>query len=383
MPRNLVIASAGAGKSRLIVKLALERVALGEKVLILTYTRNNQDELVKKFCKLCGIVPAAVKIKGWFTFLLEDMIRPYQSYIFPDRISSIHFDSVDPHKKNGKSIPRRGEMNGSSYNPRHFLTSKGGKAHTTYISKLAVRINSISGGKPISRLSEIYQTVCIDEVQDLIGWDFEIMKFISASNIGHFCSVGDFRQTLYATHFTSKKPKENKEKLLRFIDIGLTINQLNVSWRCIQKICDLADLVHHNEGVYPSTESQLKQIAPEYADHIGVFVVRPDNVRDYLEKYQPTILRVNRKSHKIMCDGKETFNFGEAKGMGFDRVLICSTDKHKQFLAGIANVFENDKTAKAKNALYVAITRARFSVAFLYEGDVNLEGVEVWHGLIK
>lgn len=380
MTRRLVLASAGAGKSRLIVKQSLERVALGEKVLILTYTEKNQEELVKKFCKLGGFVPTAVTIKGWFTFLLEDMIRPYQSCIFQDRIPSIHFNSVDPNKRNGRYIPGRGEKNGANYNPKHFLTSKEGKAHTTYISKLAVRINSVSGGKPISRLSEIYQTVCIDEVQDLTGWDFEVMKSISTSNIGQFCCVGDFRQTLYSTHQTAKKPKENNEKLDRFGDIGLTLEQLNVSWRCIQKICDLADLVHKYEGIYAPTESRLEEIDPDYADHLGVFVVRSDKVGAYLEKYKPTMLRATRNSQKELCEGKEAFNFGEAKGMGFNRVLICATDKHKKFLAGREQMFERDRTAKAKNALYVAITRARFSVAFLYDGDVNLEGVDVWSG---
>ncbi len=380
MTRRLVLASAGAGKSRLIVEQALEKVALGEKVLILTYTEKNQEELVKKFCELGGVVPYAVTIKGWFTFLLEDMIRPYQSCIFQDRIPNIHFNSVDPHRKNGRYIQGRGEKNGAKYNTKHFLTSKDGKAHTTYISKLAVRINSASGGKSISRLSEIYGSVYIDEVQDLIGWDFDVIKLISKSDIGQFYCVGDFRQTLYSTHATNKKPKENEEKLERFESIGLTLKSLNISWRCIQQICDFSDLVHKNEGVYNATESKLEEIDPEYVDHLGVFVVTPKNVGSYLNKYQPTILRARRNLQKDLCNGREVYNFGEAKGMGFNRVLICTTDKHKKFLAGEENVFENDDTAKAKNALYVAITRARFSVAFLYNGDVNLEEVEVWPG---
>ncbi|MCW5203061.1 UvrD-helicase domain-containing protein [Desulfobulbus sp. US4] len=383
--RSLVLASAGAGKSRLIVKQSLEKVALGKKVLILTYTKNNQEELVKKFCEISNIVPSTVTIKGWFTFLLEDMIRPYQSCLFLDRIPNIHFnDKGDPHKRVNPSTKKsmyirgRKEKNGPNYNPKHFLTSKEGKAHTTYISKLAYRVNSLSKGKPIMRLSEIYQTVCIDEVQDLIGWDFEVMKSLSKSNIDQFCCVGDFRQTLYSTHVTTKKPKDNHEKLDCFGGIGLTLEQLNISWRCTQKICALADLVHKKENVYEPTKSKMQEIDPDYPDHLGVFVVRSDNVEAYLKKYQPTILRASRSSQKTLCNGREAFNFGESKGMGFDRVLICATNKHKDFLAGKEDAFKNDKTSKAKNALYVAITRARFSVAFLYDGVINLDGVEDW-----
>ncbi len=378
MSRRLILASAGAGKSKLIVEQAIERIALGERVLILTYTENNQNELVKKFCQVRGTVPSLVTIKGWFTFLLEDMIRPYQSCIFQGRIPSINFNPEDPHKRNGRNIKGSGEKIEGNYNPKHFLTRNKGKAHTSYISKLAVRINSVSGGKSIARLSEIYSSIFIDETQDLIGWDFELMKSISSSGIYQFCCVGDFRQTLYSTHPTTKKPKDNNEKLKRFVDIGFTPENLNVSWRCTQNICDFADLVHKNEGVYESTESKLEVLDPKYIDHLGVFVVEPDNVGEYIKKHQPIILRANRTSHKYLCEGRDAYNFGEVKGMGFNRVLICSTDKHQKFLAGKYDVFESDKTPKAKNSLYVAITRARYSVAFLYAGDVAIEGVEVW-----
>ncbi len=45
MSNRLILASAGAGKSELISKEALERAANRERVLILTYTENNQKEL--------------------------------------------------------------------------------------------------------------------------------------------------------------------------------------------------------------------------------------------------------------------------------------------------------------------------------------------------
>lgn len=376
--RRLVLASAGAGKSRLIVKQSLRRVNVGEKVLILTYTERNQKELVKKFCKLHGVVPASVTIKGWFSFLLEDLIRPYQSYLFHDRIPGINFNPVDPHKKNGRNIPGRGEKYGGEFNAKHFLTSNEGRAHTTYISKLAVRVNSLSAGMPILRLCEIYQAVCIDEVQDLIGWDFEVIKAISKSCMGRLSCVGDFRQTLYSTHPTTKKPKANNEKLERLGNIGLRVHHLSISWRCIQEICDFADLVHKGKYPYDSTLSKLTQIDHEYADHLGVFIVKQDEARSYLEKYQPAILRINRNTQKELCNNKEVYNFGEAKGMGFNRVLICATDKHKKFLAGKMNVFDNDRTDKARNTLYVAITRAKFSVAFLCDVDVGLDVVQVW-----
>lgn len=378
MTRKLILASAGAGKSTLLVEQSLEQVAAGEKVLILTYTEKNQQELANKFVEMNRVVPCGVTIKGWFSFLLEDMIRPYQSCLFDERISGVHFNQSDPHRKGKFYIPGRAEKLAGEYNPRHFLTDKEDKAHTTFLSKLAVVVNTVSGGKPIVRLSEIYGTVCIDEVQDLTGWDFDVIGFLAGSAIDHLCCVGDFRQTLYSTHLTNKKPKGNEDKLARFGKIGLAAEQLNISWRCIQPICDFADLVHADEKIYEPTGSKLEGIEPDFSDHLGVYVVRLDKADAYLEQFEPTILRTSRVTQKAVCEGRQAHNFGECKGMGFNRVLICVTANHKKFLAGDKNAFAGGQTDRAKNALYVAITRARYSVAFLYDGDVSLPNAKVW-----
>jgi DNA helicase-2/ATP-dependent DNA helicase PcrA len=64
LPHKLLLASAGAGKSELIVKEALKTAAGGGKVLLLTYTINNQAELVKHICRLHKLQPKNVVVKG-------------------------------------------------------------------------------------------------------------------------------------------------------------------------------------------------------------------------------------------------------------------------------------------------------------------------------
>ena len=95
-------------------------------------------------------------------------------------------------------------------------------------------------------------------------------------------------------------------------------------------------------------------------------------------RYNPVILRLNRKTKTEICDGRVSYNFGEVKGLGFERVLVFSTEKHREFLAGKLTVFDEDKTEKARNTLYVAITRAKYSVAFVYDGEVSCDGVKKW-----
>jgi hypothetical protein len=93
-------------------------------------------------------------------------------------VRGICFDESDPHllKRGSKVFRIRKEMaDDDSYNPRYFVTSER-NAHTTYLSKLAARINEETDGKRASRLARIYRAVHVDEVQDLTGWDFQIIE---------------------------------------------------------------------------------------------------------------------------------------------------------------------------------------------------------------
>ena len=250
---QLIIASAGAGKSRHIVKQALKMAEIGQNILILTYTQNNQKELEKKICQINGHKPSNIIIKGWFAFLLEDMIRPYQRCIFQNRIPGIYFNSSDPHIKNGRTIKGRSEKKNGKYNPIYFLTKTEQRAHTTYLSKLAVRVYNEAKGKTTQRIAEIYDTIFIDEAQDLVGWDFELIKALAKIKNLSFVCVGDFRQTIYTTSVARKLPKTNIEKFNAFKEIGFKPEHMNISWRCIQSICDFADLVHADEEFYNAT----------------------------------------------------------------------------------------------------------------------------------
>jgi DNA helicase II / ATP-dependent DNA helicase PcrA len=379
MSNRLILASAGAGKSELVSKEALERAANGECVLILTYTENNQKELLKKICQINGYKPAKIIIKGWFTFLLEEMIRPYQQCIFSNRIPGINFNKKgDPHKRGGRNIPGTAEKAGGDYNSIHYLTRTSGKAHTSYLSKLACRIIKETRKKNISRLNEIYDAVFIDEVQDLVGWDFDIIEAISQLDNLVFVCVGDFRQTVYSTHPTTKKPKKSTEKIDRFKSIGFKPEYMNISWRCVQSICDFSHMVHSDENLYPVTTSNVAQVPDEFSSHVGVFTVSEKNVFSYIKLFNPIILRLNKGTSLELCKGRSCYNFGVSKGLGFERILIIPTENHRDFLRGKAGVFDGATTDSPKNTLYVISTRARYSVAFLFDESSSIENVIAW-----
>ena len=126
------------------------------------------------------------------------------------------------------------------------------------------------------------------------------------------------------------------------------------------------------------TSSKVNEIPDKFSNHVGVFSVHSDDLTEYINKYNPVILRLNRSTQMEVCKDRSSFNFGEAKGLGFDRVLVISTEKHRKFISGDFAVFNDDKTEKARNTFYVAITRARYSIAFVYDGVETCSQVEQW-----
>jgi DNA helicase-2/ATP-dependent DNA helicase PcrA len=86
---DVIIAAAGGGKTTRIVKHALE--APSERYALVTYTQNNVGEIATKLYKLNRSVPPKVEVWSWYSFLLREMARPYQSTLIRGRVNGIHW----------------------------------------------------------------------------------------------------------------------------------------------------------------------------------------------------------------------------------------------------------------------------------------------------
>jgi DNA helicase-2/ATP-dependent DNA helicase PcrA len=82
---------------------------------------------------------------------------------------------------------------------------------------------------------------------------------------------------------------------------------------------------------------------------------------DYLKSYNPVQLRWNNKK-KCNID-YPILNFGESKGLAFDRVIIYPTEDMEQWINNRSIELAEETRAK----FYVAITRAKKSVAIVVD----------------
>lgn len=340
---EFLLASAGAGKTTQICEYAHTKPS--SKILYTTYTHDNTAQLYDTVCLSCGVQPSNVTIMSWFSFLLAECIRPYQHFLYPKyRIENLHF------------VPFISAKYCSRKDVKRFYLSDDTHIYSDKMSDFAFHCNEASGGLVINRLEHMFDVLIIDEVQDISGYDFNFIEMLLRSRI-KVVLVGDTRQKTYSTTQSTKNKRYTNDIYEWFQKMeanGLgAITHLNQSYRCIQPICDFADALFPG---LPATKS-LNECT---TGHDGIFYLEPKDLHEYYKRYNPQILVYN-KSAESKAMGYPLRNYGAVKGQTFSRVLIIPTQKIEQYLcSGDINC-----VASIMEKFYVAITRARFSVAFL------------------
>ncbi|WP_457618880.1 UvrD-helicase domain-containing protein [Lutibacter sp.] len=375
---KLVIAAAGSGKTTYLIDKALE-VNTSEKVLITTYTEVNEAEIRKKILKKKKYIPSNITIQTWFSFLLQHGVRPYQGAMNEVLYKQDVKGMLLVNKKSGFRFLNKYNKPvywGKENFKEHYFTTDW-KIYSDKLSKFVVEANETTKGKVIKRISEIFQHIYIDEVQDLAGYDLEITKLLFKTN-SSIILVGDPRQVTYLTHHESKYKKYKNGKIQEFInnelekkiECGIDETTLNVSHRNNKDICEYSSKLYPS---LPSINPCSCEVCRKYSiEHEGVFLIKKKDIKEYIKKYNPIILRWNKK---VIVEDGITYNMGEAKGKTFERVLIYPTKDMQEWIKDNTTNLKNETKAK----FYVAITRAKYSVGIVYDYDDKTE----YEGLIK
>lgn len=359
---NIVImAAAGAGKTHDICKEVIENAkTTNKRILITTYTNKGIESIEKEYKKQNnGVIDKNVVILSWFQFLLRELVKPYQSSILNkiNIINSIDFN----HQYGYINFNSRGT-------PKHYMLTNNILSNT--VSEFAIDSNIKSNNKVIQRLGEIYSHIYIDEIQDLAGEDIEILNLLFNSKIQIQC-VGDVKQSTYTTYNAKKNKKITGIHLIDFFKelerkgiITLLFN--NKTRRFGREICEFSNSICNDKNNRIESDKIYKE------ENQGVYLLDKKDFENYFKIYKPTILKFDAKT-KIDYD---SLNFGQCKGMTFDRVAIFPNKKYKEFL-------QNGTSLDSPCKYYVSATRARYSIVFvvekLFENDnfkytnINLE----------
>ena len=378
----LMIAAAGSGKTTLLARKALD--IKSDSVLITTYTESNEQEIRSKIIKMKGFLPSNITVQTWFSFLLQHGVRPYQCmmntglheknigfYLTPDR-SGKKFD------KHGEPVIVDGHPLFWSEDDfyKHYFTI-GLKIYSDKISKFIISCNKKMDNEIVSRISRIYDHVFVDEIQDLAGYDLELLKLLFKTNSSIFL-VGDPRQVTYLTHHTAKYQKYRNGNIKEFIqnELGKKVvceideKTLNESHRNNDIICQ------YSASLYPDlpvpSACKCKGCHKDVSDHEGVYLVREKDVDCYLAKFE-SVVQLRWNASKKYNESYPVRNMGESKGATMERVLIYPTEPMLKWVRDHNAELKHEARAK----FYVALTRAKRSSVIVmdFEDDEEIAGV--------
>ena len=337
---KVIIAAAGSRKTTCLVEEAL--TILDRNVLITTYTNENVEQINSYIVKHHGHIPKNLTVMSWFSFLLQEGVRPYQNRLTSrERIQTINFSST-PNRYVAKT------------DIDNYYLTKTGDIYRDRVADFICECNRRSGGMIIKRLESIYGVILIDELQDLAGYDLNLLEALLRSSI-IILAVGDPRQATFSTNNSSKNKQYKKSHILEWIKrakaTGLfVIEERADCYRSNQIICDFADALFPD---LPKTKSHNMTVT----GHDGIFSIKPHEVSEYIATHKPQLLRHSVRTKTM---GLPALNIGLAKGRTYDRVLIFPTEPMKVYWAT-----KNLEKAGDLTKLYVAVTRARYSTAFV------------------
>ena len=359
-------AAAGSGKTTHLVREAL---AFEGSVLLTTFTDENANEIRRALIREAGGVPARIEVIPWFTFLLRHGVRPFQGSA---GCGDIDFSGVVMPDGASAVMTRKQSLS-------HYACGSAGrmKVYTDKLSELALVCDLRSGGSVIGRIRAVYDMICVDEVQDMSGYDLEFL----AAMIRGGCELrlaGDQRQATFHTSKGKMNGKYQEQGFGQYLrDKNLTVlcpideETLRGCHRCTQAMLDLAD------GLYPQLPRSVS-LLPASTGSAGVLVVPESLAGKYFAEVRPVALRYQRSS-ALPQGVADASNFGAVKGRTFEHTLLVLTNDMQRWLVDPSV----DLKPATRARFYVALTRARCSVALVVSdkrADKLRGRFDVWNG---
>ncbi len=339
MDKRVIFAVAGSGKTSHII----DKLTEDSKTLILTYTDNNLTNIKQRVLYKFGEIPKGIKIYSYFHFLYSFCMRPLLGYKI--KTKGINWQTPPEFTQRLKR------------NNIKFYLDNHQRVYSNRIAKLLEQCTVTP--EVIERIEKYFDNVCIDEVQDFGGHDFNLICKLVEANVNQLL-VGDFYQHTFDTsrdgavnknlHNDFTKYKE------RFEQSGLVIDNclLSHSHRCSPTTCEFI------------TQSLAIEINSHRKDNTIIEFVECQQRADDIFNCSDIVKLFYQSSNKYKGF---TANWGATKGENnyHDVCVILNATTLKHF-----NSKTLDKLApQTKNKLYVACTRTRNSLFFIAESLIS------------
>lgn len=329
MDKTVIFAVAGSGKTTRIV----ESLDVSRRILFVTYTEQNLLNLRRKIIDKYGCLPPNISVMMYFTFLYSFCFRPTAGLKVKTR--GINFDDEPP----------RGRFKQTQ---QGYYIDASRRLFAGRVAKWLSNENYLAD--VLTRLERFFDVVCVDEVQDFAGNDFNLLLRIAKANVA-MLMVGDFRQHTYDTSRDGATRGSLYDDFSRYLqhfrDAGVTVDTetLAKSRRCSPAVCGF---ITERLGIpMQTTSARAAQI---------VLVDNQDDA-DAL-RISSDVVKLFYKEHFLY--GCHSQNWGASKGEDhYDEICVVL---NKTTLQRYRKSELHKLPPSTLNKLYVALSRSRGNV---------------------
>lgn len=334
MDKRVVFAVAGSGKTTQIV----ESLDPDKRCLVLTYTEQNLLNLRMKVEDRFGGVPQAMVLSTYFAFLHSFFLRPLLGLSMPSRGLNFKGPPIFPMIKEERDD--------------HYMDD-GRRFYSNRVAKLIVKRGMIDDAR--RRIEKYFGLLCVDEVQDFGGHDFNFLEVLFTANVPMLL-VGDFHQNTYVTSHdlavNRNLHSDYGRYKARFAAAGVTVDLASLvkSRRCAPAICQF---IRDRIGVYIDTHSdrEASVVLIDDEDEANRIHARDDLVKLFYQKHS-----------RYGCRSQ---TWGGSKGEDhYDEVCVALNDTT---LKAYRKGGTMELARITRNKLYVALTRSRGNVYLVPE----------------
>jgi DNA helicase-2/ATP-dependent DNA helicase PcrA len=331
--KTVIFAVAGSGKTYKIV----ERLDKVRRVLIVTYTEANRDNLRTRIIQKFGHFPSNIFLYTYFTFLHSFCYRPF--LLSEKRTKGVTYERPLEKGPRFKLGDDRRYMSKGRWLYHHRLAQ--------YVDKTGT-VNDV-----VARIEKYFDAFFVDEVQDFAGHDFNLLMSLCRSEV-ECMFVGDFFQHTYDTscdgvvNINLHADFEKYKARFKAAKMGVDLASLIKSRRCSKSVCDFI----------------TEQIGIQIKSHSDALteVRLVEDLATAQEIYQsPDIVKLFLQEHyKYGCYSQ---NWGASKGLDHyhDVCVVLHPAALDAWKAGTLATLKPE----TRNKLYVACSRARGSLIFV------------------
>jgi DNA helicase-2/ATP-dependent DNA helicase PcrA len=339
MDKRIIFSVAGSGKTTLLV----DRLSLDKRFLVITFTENNFVNLRRKIVGKFGYVPGNIRLFTYFSFLHSFCYRP----LLAMQMRTKGLNWYPPPDWTSR-LPRTDE--------RYYLDS----TRRVYKGRLA-KLLEAKGALPeaVERIEKYYDVLCVDEVQDFAGHDFNFLAAITSSSLG-ILLVGDFYQHTFdtsrdgATNRTLHDDYEKYRGRFKGMGVGLDDETLKKSRRCPPAVCGF---IREKIGI----EIESHGIAAS-----EVKLVEEAHHAEQLFACETTVKLFYQEHEKYGCYSQ---NWGGSKGDDHygDVCVVLNPTTLKAYKSGGLK----ELAPTTRNKFYVACSRTKGNLYFIPEALVR------------